>query len=158
MVLFLCSLLFSFAQGNSKTNIEGLYRKTLDNGMQIFVMENNSAPLAYVEIAVRAGAATQTPENAGLFHLYEHLMFKGNAKYKSQQEFTEAMNKLGVGEWNGTTGVDRVNYFFTVPSSVVRDGMEFWSYAIRTPNIDEGELEREKGVVLSEINGKFTNP
>ncbi len=158
MVLFLCSLLFSFAQGNSKTNIEGLYRKTLDNGMQIFVMENNSAPLAYVEIAVRAGAATQTPENAGLFHLYEHLMFKGNAKYKSQQEFTEAMNRLGVGEWNGTTGVDRVNYFFTVPSSVVRDGMEFWSYAIRTPNIDEGELEREKGVVLSEINGKFTNP
>ena len=138
--------------------ISGLYRKTLPNGMEVFVAENPSAPLAYIEIAVRAGAVTQTPENAGLFHLYEHLMFKGNAKYPDQTEFTKAMNALGVGDWNGSTGVDRVNYFFTVPSSVVRGGMEFWSHAIRTPKIDEEELEREKGVVLSEINGNFTQP
>lgn len=143
---------------NYKTNIEGLYRFTLNNGLEVFVMENNSAPLAYIEIAVRAGAITQTPETAGLFHLYEHLMFKGNSKYPNQEKFNEAMNKLGVGDWNGTTGVDKVNYFFTVPSSVVRDGMEFWSYAIRSPKLDKDELEREKGVVLSEINGNFSQP
>lgn len=157
IALFFCSA-FLFSEDAAKTKIDGLFRKTLDNGLQVFVMENNSAPLAYVEIAVRAGATTQTAETAGLFHLYEHLMFKGNSKYKTQREFTEAMNKLGVGDWNGTTGEDRVNYFFTVPSEVVRDGMEFWSYAIRSPKIDKDELEREKGVVLSEINGKFTHP
>lgn len=156
LVLFLCSV-FAFAD-STKTNIEGLFRKTLDNGLEVFVMENNSAPLAYIEIAVRAGSVTQTPGTAGLFHLYEHLMFKGNSKYPNQEKFNEAMNKLGVGDWNGTTGVDRVNYFFTIPSDVVRDGMEFWSYAIRSPKIDKDELEREKGVVLSEINGNISQP
>ncbi len=143
---------------SKETQIASLFRETLSNGLEVFVMENHAAPLAYIEIAVRAGAVTQQPENAGLFHLYEHLMFKGNAKYKNQKEFTEAMNKLGVGDWNGTTGVDRVNYFFTVPSSSVREGIEFWSYAIRTPKIDKTELEREKDVVLSEINAEHTQP
>ena len=67
--LFL-SLLWSEA-----TNIQGLYRYKLGNGLELFVAENDSAPLAYIEIAVRAGAVTQTPENAGLFHLYEHMLF-----------------------------------------------------------------------------------
>ena len=142
----------------TETGMDGLFRKTLPNGLEVFVMENDSAPLAYVEIAVRAGGVSQTPENAGLFHLYEHMMFKGNSRYKDQKSFMAAMNALGVGEWNGSTGVDRVNYYFTVPSDKVRDGMEFWSLAVRSPNMDEGELEREKEVVLSEIRGNFTSP
>ena len=150
--LFL-SLLWSEA-----TNIQGLYRYKLENGLELFVAENDSAPLTYIEIAVRAGAVTQTPENAGLFHLYEHMLFKGNAKYSDQDAFTEAANKMGrIGE-NGTTSVDRVNYFFTLPSSQVRKGLEFWSYAVRTPKLDEKELEREKAVVLSEINADFSDP
>lgn len=146
------------AAASSGTGIDGLFRKTLPNGLEVFVMENDSAPLAYVEIAVRAGGVSQVPENAGLFHLYEHMMFKGNSRYKDQKSFMAAMNSLGVGEWNGSTGVDRVNYYFTVPSDKVRDGMEFWSLAVRSPNMDEGELEREKGVVLSEIRGDYTSP
>lgn len=141
-----------------QTEISGLYRYTLDNGLELFVMENDSAPLAYIEIAVRAGAVTQTPENAGLFHLYEHIMFKGNAKYADQKEVMDALNKMGVSNWNGTTSIDRVNYFFTVPSSLVRDGLEFWSYAIRTPLMDNQELENEKSVVLSEIEGGMSEP
>ncbi len=148
-------LTFAFAQS---TNIAGLYRYKLPNGLELFVAENDSAPLAYIEIAVRAGAVTQTPQNAGLFHLYEHMLFKGNAKYENQDAFTDAANEMGrIGE-NGTTGIDRVNYFFTLPSSQVRKGLEFWSYAIRTPKIDEKELENEKAVVLAEINADFTDP
>lgn len=157
VLLFLPLLLFSslYAQ---ETDIQGLYRYTLENGLELFVMENDSAPLAYIEIAVRAGAVTQTPENAGLFHLYEHIMFKGNAKYADQKQVMEALNKMGVSNWNGTTSIDRVNYFFTVPSSLVNDGLEFWSYAIRTPLMDKRELENEKAVVLSEIEGGMSEP
>lgn len=121
-------------------------------------MENDSAPLAYIEIAVCAGAVTQTKENAGLFHLYEHMMFKGNAKYANQKEAYAALNKMGVSDWNGTTSIDRVNYFFTIPAKLVRDGLEYWSYAIRTPLIDAQELENEKSVVLSEIEGGMSEP
>ncbi|MBQ0052287.1 MAG: insulinase family protein [Treponema sp.] len=135
-----------------------MFRYTLENGLEIFVAENSAAPLAYIEIGVRAGAVTQTPETAGLFHLYEHMLFKGNAKYANQVEVTDAMSKMGEINRNGSTGLDLVNYYFTIPSSQVRNGLEFWSYAIRTPLLNEVELENEKNVVLSEINADFTNP
>ncbi|WP_294431308.1 pitrilysin family protein [uncultured Treponema sp.] len=146
---------FAFAQS---TNFPGLYRYKLNNGLELFVAENDSVPLVYIEIAVRAGAVTQTPENAGLFHLYEHMMFKGNDRYENQDAFTEGANEMGQIDQNGSTGTDRVNYFFTIPSNLVREGLEFWSYAVRTPKLDEQELENEKSVVLAEINADFTNP
>lgn len=155
LIFFTSVLTFVFAD---TTNIPGLYRYKLDNGFELFVAENDSAPLAYIEIAVRAGAVTQTPQNAGLFHLYEHMMFKGNEKYANQEAFTNAANEMGRIDENGSTSIDRVNYFFTVPVSQVRRGIEFWSYAIRTPKLDDQELENEKSVVLSEINADFTNP
>ena len=157
---FLFSVVFSFLSFvfAEITSVPGLYRYKLENGLELFVAENDSAPLAYIEIVVRAGAVTQTPENAGLFHLYEHMMFKGNEKYENQDAFTDAANEMGRIDENGSTGIDRVNYFFTVPASQVRNGLEFWSYAIRTPKMDEQELENEKAVVLSEINADFTDP
>lgn len=146
------------SQTSPVTSVPNLYRYTLDNGLSLFVLENNTAPLAFVQIAVRTGAVSQTPQTAGLFHLYEHMMFKGNAKYKNQQEVTAALNKMGVSDWNGSTGIDEVNYYVTVPSSLVRDGLEFWSYAIRTPLLDEKQLANEKKVVLAEISGNFSDP
>ena len=151
-------LFFCFAAFARQTKVPSLYSYSLDNGFELFVMENDSAPLVYIEIAVRAGAVTQSPQNAGLFHLYEHMMFKGNAKYANQKEAYEALNKMGVSEWNGTTSIDRVNYFFTIPSSLVKEGLEYWSYAVRTPLIDAKELENEKSVVLSEIEGGMSEP
>lgn len=155
IAIFSCILSFIFAES---TQFEGLYRYKLPNGLELFVAENNSAPLAYIEVAVRAGAVTQTPDNAGLFHLFEHMLFKGNEKYADQQEFTRETNRMGAIDQNGSTGIDRVNYYFTVPSNMVKRGLEFWSYAIRTPKLDETELENEKAVVLAEINADFTDP
>lgn len=154
VLCFFC-LLNCFSE---ETSFQGLYRYKLENGLELFVAENNSAPLVYIEVAVRAGAVTQNPENAGLFHLYEHMMFKGNAKYANQKEFTDGENALGVIDENGSTDVDKVNYYFTIPAHLVKEGLEFWSYAIRTPKIDKNELENEKSVVLSEINANFSDP
>ncbi len=157
IVLLLIISLNAFAFA-AKTEIKGVYKYKLSNGLELYVAQNNCAPLVYIEIAVKAGAVTQTPETAGLFHLYEHMMFKGNDKYPDQASFKAAMNKLGTSEWNGSTGVDRVNYFFTIPSSLVKEGLDFWSHAIRNPLMDSTEFENEKLVVLSEINGNFSDP
>lgn len=146
---------FSFAE---KTTVPNLYEFTLNNGLELFVLEDDSAPLAYIEIAVKCGGIHQTKENAGLFHLYEHMMFKGNKKFKTQKEVTQEMNSLGVASWNGSTGIDRVNYYFTVPSNLLKRGLEFWSYAVRFPLLDEKEFENEKKVVVSEIEGGLTEP
>lgn len=145
----------SFAE---KTPLENVHRYELENGLCVFVVENHAAPLAYIEIAVKAGGIAQTKENAGLFHLYEHMMFKGNAKYRDAASVQRAIGDMGVPEWNGTTGAECVNYFFTVPSKLLRKGMEFWSYAIREPLLDETEFENEKKVVLAEIEGALSEP
>jgi zinc protease len=132
--------------------------KTLSNGLEVFVVENHAVPLATVCVAFRGGASAQTPETAGLFHLYEHMLFDGNEKYPSQAAFMAALNKLGVANWNGGTGVQSINYYVTLPSDKLGEGIEFWSWAVKKPVFDAGKLEREKGVVLNEIRGYHTDP
>jgi zinc protease len=154
-VLFLFSAVFGFAE---KTPVENLYQYKLDNGLTLFAAENHAVPLVYIEIAVRAGGVTQTPETAGLFHLYEHMMFKGNSLYPDAASVQRALSDMGVANWNGSTGIDCVNYFFTVPSGQLENGLAFWSAAIRTPLMKENELENEKKVVLSEIQGNEADP
>ena len=154
-MLFVTSVFLLFAE---KTSVEHLYSYQLDNGLSVFVAENHSAPLVYIEVAVRAGAVAQTPENAGLFHLYEHMMFKGNKKYPTSQQMQRALNDMGCAKWNGTTGIDHVNYFVTVPVDQFEKGLEFWSYAIREPLMNPKEFEDEKKVVISEIQGYFAQP
>ena len=142
---------FTFAE---KTPVKSLYSYKLKNGLSLFVAEDHSVPLTYIEIAVRCGAYTQTPETIGLFHLYEHMMFKGNSLYKNAAELDRATSDMGVSDRNGTTSVEHVNYFFTVPSYLTEKGLEFWNAAIRFPNLDEKEFENEKKVVIAEINGE----
>ena len=155
IVLTIMSVFLLFAE---KTPIEHLHSYTLDNGLSVFVAENHSAPLVYIEVTVRAGSIAQTPENAGLFHLYEHMMFKGNAKYRNSQAMQTALKNMGVTNWNGTTSIDRVNYFITVPVDQFENGLEFWSYAIREPLMVPKEFEDEKKVVISEIQGGYGQP
>lgn len=143
---------FCFAE---ETPVKDLYSYKLDNGLNLFVAENHSVPLTYIEIAVRCGAYTQTEKTSGLFHLYEHMMFKGNSLYKDAAEVTKALSELGVSDWNGTTDLECVNYYFTVPSYMTEKGLEFWNAAIRSPKLDKKEFENEKKVVLSEINADY---
>ena len=155
MTFFMVISVSLFAE---QTPIKTLHHYTLKNGLELFVAENHIVPLATIEIVVRGGAIAHTPENAGLFHLYEHMMFKGNSKYKTSEAMQQAIQKLGVSSYNGTTGTEHINYFFTVPSDRVQEGLEFWNSAIRTPLLNKKEFEAEKKVVLSEINGNFAEP
>jgi zinc protease len=141
-----------------ETAIPGLHSYRLENGLELFVLENHSVPLARIQITFRCGSLTQSPETTGLFHLYEHMLFKGNSRYRTETEFSAAMTDLGVAEWNGGTSTEYVTYYFTVPSDKTADGLEFWSYAMREPLLDAGELAIEQGVVSNEINGYMSDP
>jgi zinc protease len=136
----------------------GFERRVLDNGLEVFVIENHVVPLARIQITFRCGALAQTPETAGVFHLYEHMLFKGNTVYRTQSDFQSAMKELGVSTWNGGTSTEYVTYFFTVPSDQLEKGIAFWANAVREPLLDAGELETEKDVVANEIKGTFGQP
>ena len=120
--MFVLISLCAFAE---KTPVKSLYSYKLENGLSLFVVENHAVPLTYIEITVRCGGYTQTPENVGIFHLYEHMMFKGNSLYKSAAELDRVTSDMGVSDRNGTTDIERVNYFFTVPSELTEKGLCF---------------------------------
>ncbi len=158
-ILFLLSLISIFMIiFLSASSIPGLTHYVLDNGLELFVVENHSVPLVTIQIAFRTGAISQDETNCGLFHLYEHMLFKGNSKFKTQSEFMSAMNKLGASTWNGGTSTEYVDYYFTIPSYNLEKGLEFWAYAVKEPLFLEEELIPERDVVASEIQGMITTP
>ncbi|MCR5699048.1 MAG: insulinase family protein [Treponemataceae bacterium] len=132
--------------------IYGVNYAKLKNGLEVFILENHATPLATIELAFRAGSDYQTEETDGIFHLYEHMLFKGNAKYPNVMAIKDALTDMGIADYNGSTAHEFVNYYFTLPSSSLEDGLEFWAAAVQSPNFDETELENEKKVVISEIS------
>jgi len=138
-------------------NSDFVHTRTLANGLDVVVVEQRSVPLVTIEIAVRNGAFTEPAEWNGLSHLYEHMFFKANASIPSQEAYLARQRALGM-DFNGTTSEERVNYYFTLPSRNLRDGLEFMSAAIQTPLFDAAELEREREVVLGEYDRNESSP
>jgi len=129
----------------------------LPNGLDLVVVEKHNAPLVTIEIAVRTGSFTETPETNGLSHLYEHLFFKGNKALPTQREYMERVRELGI-SFNGTTSTERVNYFITLPSRNFAEGMQFMADAILSPLFDEGELVQERKVAIGEYDRNEASP
>ncbi len=134
-----------------------LRRKLLANGMEVIVVENHGVPIATLEINVRNGAFTQSPEYAGLAHMYEHMFFKANKDLPDAEAFTERAGELGA-VFNGTTQEERVNYFLTLPADSVVGGLKFLASALINPSFREDELAAEKEVVLGEYDRNEAQP
>lgn len=133
------------------------YLKTLPNGLEILVIEDPSVPLATIEFCVRNGAYTESPEYDGLSHLYEHMFFKANEDYPSQEAFMNRIAELGA-VFNGTTSVARVNYYITLGSDNIIPGLEFMNSAIQKPLFKKEEMEKENLVVDGEFERNEANP
>jgi zinc protease len=134
-----------------------LARHVCPNGLEVFVSESHATPLVTVEIAAHEGAMTEDAAYSGLSHLYEHMFFKGNAAQPDQSAYMVRLRALGM-EFNGTTGDERVNYFFTTTSEHFAEQMVFMRDAIATPLFDPKELERERVVVTGEIDRNEGEP
>jgi len=114
-------------------------------------------PLVTIEIAVRNGAYTEDKEFDGLSHLYEHMFFKANKDYPSQEKYMERVQELGI-VFNGTTSVDKVNYYITLTNDKLKEGLDFMNSAIRYPLFDTIEMRKENPVVDAEFKRAESNP
>ena len=134
-----------------------IHKTVLGNGLEVIVIENHAVPLVTIELDVKNGSYTETPDYNGLSHLYEHMFFKANRTIPSQEEYLERLNELGAA-WNGTTSTERVNYYVTVGVDSLEPAMQFMEDAIRYPLFEQAELERERPVVLGEYDRNESNP
>jgi zinc protease len=134
-----------------------IHHRVLGNGLDVIVIENHAVPLVTIEMDVRNGSMTESPEFNGLSHLYEHMFFKANRTIPDQERYLQRLRQLGA-IWNGTTSEERVNYFFTVGVDSLVPALAFMRDAVRFPLFQQAELERERPVVLNEFDRGEANP
>lgn len=134
-----------------------LVNRTLANGLEIIVLEDHSIPLVTIELAVKNGSYTEPPELNGLSHLYEHMFFKANRAIADQEDYLKSVGQLGIA-YNGSTREEVVNYYFTTTSPNLRTAMQFMKDAVRYPLFNEAQFDRERQVVIGEIDRNESNP
>ena len=134
-----------------------LVNHTLANGLEIIVLEDHSVPLVTLELAVKNGSYTEPPELNGLSHLYEHMFFKANRAVANAEDYLRTIGQLGIA-YNGTTREEVVDYYFTTTTPNLRTAMQFMKDSVRYPLFDQGEFEREREVVIGEIDRNESNP
>jgi zinc protease len=134
-----------------------IQRTALGNGLEVMVVENPGVPLVTMEVVVRNGAFTQSPEFEGLAHLYEHMIFGANVHYPQAEDFLARLSELGA-DYNGRTSEEAVNYWLTLAADSVEPAMRALASALREPSFRQDELEREREVVIGEYDRNESNP
>ena len=158
ILLFLNLLLLGIASLQAQSKLPAnMFLRKLPNGLDVLVVEDNSVPLATIMITSKNGSYTETPAFNGLSHLYEHMFFKANKDYKSQEEFMDRVSELGI-DFNGSTTFENVDYFFTLPKYNLKEGLKFMNSAIRYPKFNAQEMARENIVVDGEFQRKESSP
>ncbi len=141
-----------------RADLEKVIRRTvLPNGLEVVAVENQGVPLVTLELVVRNGAFTQTPEFAGLAHLYEHMFFKANDRFPGPDETINRASQMGA-VFNASTREELVNYYLTISSDSLAAGMDFLAAALLTPKFLAEELEREREVVIGEYDQQESTP
>jgi zinc protease len=153
----LATALAAPANGQRAELEKRILRTMLPNGLEVIAVPNPGVPLVTIQAAVRNGSFTQSPEYAGLSHLYEHMFFKANADYPRPDEFVNRASELGA-VFNAETREEVVNYYITLPKDSVDAGMKFMAAALKTPLFRPDELERERAVVIGEYDRNESSP
>ena len=122
----------------------------LDNGLLVTLSEDHTAPIVAVNLWYHVGSANERIGRTGFAHLFEHMLFQGSAHVGSNEHF-ELIQRAG-GTLNGSTWLERTNYFETVPSNEL--ALALWLEADRMgellPAMTQEKLDTQRDVVKNE--------
>jgi predicted Zn-dependent peptidase len=129
----------------------------LPNGLQVILSEDHTAPLVAVNLWYHVGSANERHGRTGFAHLFEHMLFQGSANVGANEHF-ELVQRAG-GTLNGSTWLDRTNYFETVPSNQLE--LALWLEANRMgyllPAMTQQKLDTQRDVVQNERRWSMDN-
>src|SRR5271166_4316604 len=127
------------------------------NGLQIHTVALPGTRALTALVAFDAGARSERPEENGMAHFLEHLVFKGGEKYPTYRDVNETAERLG-GVLNAYTSHDLVAFHITVRAQSAGPAIDLLSDFVGRPRLDGEELDRERGVVIQEINRAYDQP
>lgn len=133
-------------------NLKNKYQKgVLKNGLKYIYSNNPLQHTTSIVFFIRVGSRNENSSEYGLAHLLEHILFKGSEKYPSYQLLNKQIDSLHI-DTNASTTKNYTNYYFKLPMTNFQKGLEVLKDMIYHSIIDLKELNKEKKVVLEEIN------
>jgi predicted Zn-dependent peptidase len=132
-------------------------RTTLSNGLRVLTAPLPHAQSVACYIMLAAGSRYEDASNRGIAHFAEHMFFKGTKKRPSSRDLTTIVDGMG-GEFNAFTSKEYTGYYIRCAGAERDTALDVLVDMIRNSKFDSEELEREKGVILEEMNMYFDTP
>jgi predicted Zn-dependent peptidase len=129
----------------------------LPNGLDVVLNEDHSAPLVAINVWYHVGSKNEKEGRTGFAHLFEHMLFSGSQNVGNNEHFRHVQSVGGT--INGSTNLDRTNYFETLPSNYLALGL--WLESDRMgfflPALTQQKLDIQKNVVKEERRQRYEN-
>jgi len=129
----------------------------LPNKLKILLYQMDSVLSAHAVLFVRAGAVYEKGEERGISHFTEHMGFLGTRKHISSLAISQEGQKIGA-QYNAWTNKTNTRYWVGLPYTNIKEGLDFLHQLTIDSLIREDQIEKEKGVILSEFNDFWHNP
>ena len=145
-------LIFIFSENVMSAPVE----KKLDNGVTVLYEKVPGVKVVSVQCWIKTGSVNENDKLSGISHFLEHMLFNGTKKFKPG-EIDEYLDAKG-GYNNAFTSLDVTNYYVTIPVDEAEAAYEVVSDMVFNALLLQSEIDREKPVVLQEINRKYDDP
>jgi zinc protease len=133
------------------------HRYSLPNGLEVILYQDKSLPTVSINIWYKVGSANEKPGKTGFAHLFEHMMFQGSQNIPKEGHF-KYIQEAG-GTLNGSTSIDRTNYYESVPANYLE--LILWLESDRMgyllPALTQDKLDNQKDVVMNERRQRYEN-
>lgn len=138
-------------KAKTKNNTMKYTKRILPNGLTVVAVPSNDAESVVVDIFVKTGSRSEVPKEAGISHFLEHFLFKGTKKYPTSMAINEIVDGIG-GDMNAFTSKEATQYYIKARSKYLPLIFDILTDMVQQPLFDPAELEKEKGVIVEEMN------
>jgi predicted Zn-dependent peptidase len=132
-------------------------RHTLDNGLRVLTANLEHAQSVTCMVMLAAGSRYETPDTNGIAHFSEHMFFKGTQRRPSARDIAGEVDSIG-GEFNAFTGKEYTAYYVKCAAEHRDVALDVLADMLRNSRFDAEEIDREKGVIIEEMNMYFDTP
>src|SRR5437764_5362539 len=132
-------------------------RHQLDNGLRVLSASMPQVQSVTCMIMLAAGSRYETPETNGIAHFAEHMFFKGTERRPTARDIGMEVDGLG-GEFNAFTGKEYTGYYVRCAADYRDQALDVLADMLRNSKFEPEEIDREKGVIIEEMNMYFDTP
>lgn len=131
--------------------------KKLNSGLTTILIPMPGVESVTTLVLVNTGSRYERPKEEGVAHFFEHMVFKGTENYKDSKTLASAIDAIGA-NFNAFTGKEYTGYYVKSASRHIELALDVVSDMILKPKLRQKDIDRERGVIIEELNMYQDNP